>query len=99
MKILFLVGLLVSLLASADNYRVPLPHLQVEGYVLVYERFDIRTGKVESADRVAGLPIYKTINECSKRQMGRFERPDKNGLIKVYSCLTVYKWPAGTGVL
>ena len=100
-------GLLIGRCARAElppwiwhveDYRVPLPQAHIDGYALVYERVNIHTGEVSMADKVSASPTYKTIAECSKAQMGRFERPEK-GFVKIYFCHAVYKWPAGTAVL
>lgn len=103
-----LACLLLSPIASAeplswfwrvDHYRVPLPQSHLDGYALIYERVNIHTGEVNMADRVLGSPTYKTLGECSKAQMGHFERPDSQGFVKVYFCRALYRWPAGTGVI
>lgn len=82
-----------------DNYRVPLPSSHLAGYVLIYERINIHDGEVDMANRVAGVPQFKTLEACSLAQMGRLSKPDAQGFVRVYFCRAIYKWPAGIGIL
>lgn len=65
-----------------DNYRVPLPSSHLAGYVLIYERINIHDGEVDMANRVAGVPQFKTLEACSLAQMGRLSKPDAQGFVR-----------------
>ena len=92
-----LITLLLVAPAYADHYRVPLPDSpNLKGYALIYERINIHDGEVDMAERVTKTPLFKTAALCSKAQMGRFERPDAQGFVKVYFCRPLYTWPKGT---
>lgn len=88
-----------------DNFRVPMPSagptIHFDGYILIYQEVNARTGAIRNWSRVPDSPVYTKGQDCDKDQAGRLSKTGKDGYVRIYLCKALYHivFPKGTEVL